>query len=103
MATVAVQITPREILIPRNAVQDWGEIEVIRTEQHIVLRPKATSPAQKRELAIQALREDGLLYETERKPDLPDISDQERVELAKRLAQGGPLSDVIIRERQDRV
>ncbi len=101
--TIAVQVTPREILIPRAAIPDWGEIEVTHTRQHVVLRPKTRSPEQERELAIQALREDGLLYEPGGAPDAPIISDKERLELAHRLGQAGPLSEIIIEERQDRV
>ena len=102
-ATVTAQVTPREILIPRDAVPNWDEIEVTRTAQHIVLRPKTLSPEQERDLALQALREDGLLYEPETEPDLPDVSDQDRAELAKRLGKGQPLSEIIIKDRADRV
>ena len=103
MATVVdIQVTPRQILIPRAAIQNWGEIEVTQTEQHIVLRPKTLSPAQEWELALQALREDGLLYEPEWEAGLPVISDEERAELSKKLGTGRPLSEIVIEEREDR-
>ena len=98
-----IQVTPQQILIPRTAIQNWGEIEVTQTEQHIVLRPKTPSSVQERELALQALREDGLLYEPEWESGLPVISDEERAELSKRLGDGRPLSEIIIEEREDRV
>jgi hypothetical protein len=100
--TIVVQITPQGILIPRTALQGWTDIELVQTEQHIVLRPKASSLALERELAIQALREDGLLYEPEKKPELPIISDTERASLAEKLSIGRPLSEIIIEERDDR-
>ncbi len=62
-ATVVVQMTPQGILIPRAAFQDWGEIEIVQEKQRIVIQPKALTPAQERELVIQALRQDGLLVE----------------------------------------
>ncbi len=102
--TLEIQITSQGLLIPRNALQDWGEIEIVQTEQHIILRPKTVVLRQERELAIQALREDGLLYEYEPvEGDLPDISDTERTELAKKLKGQRPLSEIIIEAREDRV
>jgi hypothetical protein len=86
MATpIAVEITPKGILIPHAALQDWGEVQVVREEHRIVIQPKTLTPDREHELAIQALREDGLLYEPEREPDLPVILDEERTELAKKL------------------
>ena len=45
-------------------------------------------PAQEHELMVQALREDGLLYEPQGKADLPVVSD---AELAKELS--GPFTN----------
>jgi hypothetical protein len=101
--TISVQVTSRQILIPRAAIRHWDEVEVTQTEQHIVLSPKTLSPAGERELAIQALREDGLLYEPEGESDVPVVSDEERAELAKRLGVGRPLSEMVIEERSARL
>jgi len=100
--TIAAQMLPQGLLIPRAMIQDWGEVEVVKGKHRIVIQPKTLTPGQERELAIQALREDGLLYEPDWEPDLSVISDKERAELAKRLSVGRPLSEIIIEEREDR-
>jgi hypothetical protein len=104
MATpIAVETTPKGILIPHAALRGWGEIQVVYEKHCIVIRPKILSPAQEHELMVQALREDGLLYEPEGDVDLPVVSDEERAELAKKLSVGRPLSEIIIEEREERV
>ncbi len=104
MATpIAVEMTPKGLLIPRAALQGWGEIQIVRGKCRIVIQPKTLTPAQEHELMVQALREDGLLYEPKGEADLPVISDEERAELAKELCVGRPLSEIIIEERDDRV
>jgi hypothetical protein len=100
---IAVEVTPKGILIPRTALKGWGEVQVVREEHRIVIQPKTLTPAQEHELMVQALREDGLLYEPESEPDLPVILDEERAELAKKLSVGRPLSEIIIEGREDRV
>ena len=66
----------------------WGEVQVVHGKCRIVIRPKILTPAQEHELMVQALREDGLLYEPQGKADLPVVSD---AELAKELCVGRPL------------
>jgi len=57
------------------------------------------SDAQKnRNLAIYALRVDGLLAESGLSVSL--ASPEERAELAEKLSVGQPLSEVVIRERE---
>ena len=73
------------------ALQGWGEVQIVREKHRIVIRPKTLTPAQEHELMVQALREDGLLYEPDGEPDLPVVSDEERAELAKKLSVGRPL------------
>jgi virulence-associated protein VagC len=100
MSTIAVQITEQGILLPRAAYQDWGDVEVIREEQRIIIRPKAATVRQERELAVQALREDGLLATLNWEATYPPTSLEERAELAKKLSAGRPLSEIIIEERE---
>jgi hypothetical protein len=99
---IATQVTPQGLLIPHAALRDWNvnELEAVRRKQTILVRPRrdATDPRAK---VRQALRAAGLLY----KPDWetpPDVPPEERARLAKKLAQGQPLSEVIIAEREDR-
>ncbi len=98
---IAVQITEQGILLPRAAYQDWGEIEVIKEEQRIIIRPKVLTSQQERELAVQALREDGLLAEPHWEAMYPPVSPEERVKLARKLGAGRPLSEIMIEEREN--
>lgn len=103
MATVIIpQVTPQGLLIPRTALRDWNinDLEVVRERQALLVRPKRDA-AKSRVKVRQALRDAGLLYE----PDWntpPDVSAMEQARLAGKLAQGQPLSEIIIAEREDR-
>jgi len=103
MATiVAVQMTPQGLLIPRTALGDWytKELEAVREKQRIVIRPRATS-ADGRSQVRQVLRAAGMLYEPPWETPAP-VSQEERARLAKKLAQGQPLSEIILADREDR-
>ncbi len=50
----------------------------MREKHRIVIQPKTQTPDQEHELVVQALREDGLLYEPDGDPDLPVVSDEEQ-------------------------
>lgn len=100
--TIASQMVPQGLLIPRAALGDWytRELEVVREEQRIVIQPRPTA-TDTRSQVRQALREAGMLYEPDWEKPAP-VSPEERVRLAKKLAQGRPLSESIIAEREDR-
>ena len=98
--TLAVQMTPQGILIPRAAFQDWGKVEVLQEKRRIIVQPQSSTQAQERELVIQALRKDGLLVEMAGEPLSPSITPEERAELAKNLSVGRPLSEIVIEERR---
>jgi len=101
MSTVsAVKITEQGIFLPRAIYQDWGDVEIIEEKQRIIIRPKALTPQQERDLAIQVLREDGLLVEPNGQALCPPASTEERAELARKLSVGRPLSEIIIEERR---
>ena len=73
MATpIAIQTTPQGILIPNAIIRNWGEIEVLKEQDRIIIQPK--SPAQKHKTIVQALKETGLLYEAQTMTALPEIS-----------------------------
>lgn len=99
VATMDVQMTPQGILIPHAVFQDWGEVEIVREKQRIVIQPKALTPDQERELVIQALRQQGLLVEMTGEPLAHPVTPEERAALAKKLSVGRPLSEIAIEER----
>lgn len=100
--TIAVQMTPQGLLIPHVALGNWDleELEVVRENQMIVIRPKPT-PTGTRPQVRQILREAGMLYEPDWEAP-PPVSSEERARLAKELAQGQPLSEIVIADREDR-
>ena len=98
--TLAVQMTPQGLLIPRAAFQDWGEVEVLQEKRRIIVQPQTLPPTQERELVIRALRQDGLLVEMAGEPLSPPVTPEERAELAKKLSAGRPLSEIVIEERR---
>jgi hypothetical protein len=100
---VTVQMTPEGLLIPRDALGDLaiGELEAVRTRDAIIVRPKRAF-ADERERVRHALRAAGLLCEPDWKTPLP-VSPDERARLVRKLAQGCPLSESIIADREDRI
>ena len=100
--TRSVQVTERGILIPREALGelDKSELEAIREEGQIVIRPKLC-PVDERVRVQQVLRAAGLLYEPDWEHPSP-VSQEERARLARKLASGPPLSEAIIAGREDR-
>ena len=102
--TITVQMTPEGLLVPRAAVAGWEEIEVIKREQQIVIRPKKVSARQEWETMVQSLRQARLtspLADTSSGQAVP-ISPARRAELAQALAIGKPLSEIVIEERAER-
>jgi len=101
--SVATQMTPQGLLIPRDAILEWMEqgIEVVKEKNRIVIRPK-TEPATERERVLQILKDSGLLVKPQWEPTLPPVSPAERAELAKKFSVGRPLSEIIIEEREER-
>lgn len=100
--TIAVQVTSQGLLIPRAALGDWytKELEAVWEKRRIVIRPRPI-PADGRSQVRQALRAAGMLYEPNWETP-PPVSPEERALLAKKLAQGQPLSEIIIAERENR-
>ncbi|MBN1878281.1 MAG: hypothetical protein JXA33_28940 [Anaerolineae bacterium] len=99
---ITPKITPQGVLIPREAVQEWLEegVEVVKHERQIVIQPQSVSTIHERALAVQALREDGLLVDSDRVPLFPQPSMEERAALARKLAVGRPLSELVMEERK---
>jgi hypothetical protein len=98
---IPVQITEKGLLIPHEVLGEWGEseLEAVREEDRIVIRPKLDQDERIR--VAQTLRAAGLLYEPDWEQPLP-VSEKERARLARKLASGSPLSEMIIADRKDR-
>ena len=100
--TIPLEITENGLLIPHEILGDLdrGELEAVREEGQIVIRPKS-QPVDERTRVEQVLRAAGLLYEPDWERPSP-VSGEERARLAEKLALGAPLSEVIIADREDR-
>jgi virulence-associated protein VagC len=99
---IPIQVTETGILIPDEALGELNkdELEVVREDDRIVIRPKRL-PADDRAQVRKVLRDAGLLYEPDWEQP-PPVSPQERACLAEKLASGTPLSEEILAEREDR-
>ena len=100
--TIPVKITDKGLLIPREVLGglDKGDLEAIREENQIVIRLKS-QPVDERAQVEQVLRAAGLLYKLDWEQPSP-VSEEERARLARKLASGSPLSEMIIADREDR-
>ena len=102
--TIATQITPQGLLVPRSALGDWLElgVETIREKEQIVIRPRSYEQDERKDV-IRILEEAGLLLPPEPLPaSHVTISTQERADLARKFGVGRPLSEIIIEDRADR-
>ncbi len=100
---IITRMTPKGLEIPISALGEWhdAELEMVREKTAIIIRPKLVILSE-RERVQQMLREAGLLYETHWEPG-PIVSPEELARIAEKLAQGPPLSELIIAEREDRI
>jgi hypothetical protein len=96
-------MTSQGLLIPRAAIQEWVqlELEAVKDETGILIRPKAMSPQQERALDMQILENAGLLLPVESSPTPKSISAKRQAELAQKFSVGKPLSEIVIEERQE--
>lgn len=99
---IPVEVTEKGILIPYEVLGelDKGELEAVREEGRIVIRHKLDLTDDRIRVG-KALRAAGLLYEPGWEQPSP-VSEEERARLAKKLASGLPLSEMIIADREDR-
>jgi hypothetical protein len=94
-----VRVTEKGLFIPHEAYESFGEIEVVRTPNSIIIQPKSPSPQR----IIRLLQQTGLLLNREQllQPERV-ISPEERANLAHKFGTGRPLSEIIIEERDER-
>lgn len=101
---IDVKVTPQGVQIPRTLVEDWVEVQMIKSGQQIIIRPKEASEQGKREKIIRALRAAKLTspLNDELAQQAAPISPARRAELAQALAGDKPLSEIILEERAER-
>jgi len=94
-----VKVTEEGLFIPHEAYKSFGEIEIVRISDSIIIQPKSPSPQQ----IIQILQQTGLLLSRQQlSQPAKAISSEERADLAHRFSIGRPLSEIIIEEREER-
>lgn len=101
---INVQVTSQGALIPHSLVAEWTEVEVIKLERQLIVRPKHLPEQQEREAIVRALRQANLtspLADSLSQQAAP-VSPERRAELAQALAVGKPLSEIVIEERAER-
>jgi len=96
---IAAKITSQGLLIPLEALQDLGEVEVVREADRIIVQSKEKLPAESREAVRRALRESGLPEEGSILP-CGEVDDDELREIAEKLGRERPLSEDILEERR---
>lgn len=96
---VPVKITDEGLLLPREAYEDLGEVEVLRQADCIVIQSRRDGDRRVRHQVICTLREAGLLAPPLWPPSPEPVSPGERAELAGKLGSGRPLSEIVIEER----
>jgi len=101
---VAVKVTPQGVLVPRPLIAAWGDIKEVEIEQHsnaIVIKPKINRASQLHAQIVSEMKAAGLVEDLPWAQP-PVISPEARARLAKRLSYGKPLSEIIIKDREDR-
>ncbi len=104
MATnLILRVTEDGLRLPRQLFPQLGEVEVIKRDEYILIKPKPpVAPADDLRARVQAgLRESGLLI-TPDWPSPPVVSPAKRAALARKLSHRPPLSEIVIEDRADR-
>lgn len=102
--TIATQVIPQGLLVPRAALGEWLErgVEAIKEREQIIIRPRPAE-TDEREEVIRILEEAGLLLPPEPLPvSHITVSSKKRAELGRKFSVGRPLSEIIIEDREDR-
>ncbi|MGH2522323.1 MAG: hypothetical protein ACRDH2_07455 [Anaerolineales bacterium] len=101
--TLSLRVTEEGLQLPRQLFPQLGEVEIIQWDEYILIRPKSplVPGDDLRERVREALSKAGLLV-TPTWPPPPNVPAAERAELAHKLSQGRPLSEIVIEDRADR-
>jgi hypothetical protein len=100
---ITPEITPQGVLIPREAVQEWLEegIEIIKNRGRIVIQPQIETHSE-RERVLEVLKTSGTLVKLKSKPIPYPVTSVELEELREKFSVGQPLSEIVIKEREER-
>jgi hypothetical protein len=102
---VDVKITDEGVLIPHPLLEAWGDIQEVEIEQRadaLVVKPKAESSRRLHNRIVDEMKAAGLIEELPwTRP--PAMSTEARANLADKLSQGRPLSELILEDREERV
>jgi hypothetical protein len=101
---VAAKVTQQGVLVPRPLITAWGDVQEVEIEQHadvIVIKPKTNRANQLHTQIVSEMKAAGLIEDLPWAQP-PVVSSEERARLAKKLGRGKPLSEIIIRDREDR-
>ena len=101
---VDVKITDEGVLIPPPLLEDWGDVEEVEIEQRadaLVVKPKAGSSGSLHNRIVNEMKAAGLIEELPWAPPLA-VSAEARARLTEKLSQGQPLSELILKDREDR-
>jgi len=87
------------------AQQQNKQIEQLIIEQLALISTTVDQPTSRFTVVEQLFRQSGLLVETEplEKQSEPPLSEAELQRLARKLSQAGPLSELIISEREEQL
>lgn len=97
---VHIKITDEGLLLPREAYEDLGEVEVLRQANRIIIQPKRDGDSRVQHQVIQTLREASLLADPLWSSSIKPVSLEERAELARKLGSERHLSEIVIEERE---
>ena len=106
MSQLTLEI-PDEVLEPFKiaAQRQNKQIEQLIIEQLALISTTVDQPTPRFTVVKQLFRQSGLLVKTEPlgKQSEPPLSEEERERLAQQLSQAGPLSELIISEREEQL
>ena len=100
---VVVKITDEGVLIPHPLLEDWGDIREVEIEQRadaLVVKPKVESGSRLHDRIVNEMKAAGLIEELPWTPHL-EVSTEARARLAEKLSQGRPLSEIILKDREE--
>lgn len=103
MTVIVAKVTARGVLVPHSIISGWGnvrEVEIEKRADTVVIRPKASDTDAWRVQMIDKMKAVGLIEELPW-PQLPAVSPEARAQLAAKLSQGRPLSELIMEEREE--
>ncbi len=101
---VDVKITDEGVPIPQPLLEAWGDIQEVGIEQRadaLVVKPQAESSRGLYDLIVEEMKAAGLIEELPWTPPLA-VSVDARARLTEKLSHRQPLSELILKDREER-